>query len=284
MLPVVPVSKQTDYFPVWSRADANKVIDGAIGPRDMPGEIYQSLSKGQYKVQARAWWSPVSNDLLATSDSPLDLMGQASRDVRGVYAKSRELRAATTIMTAANYTYNTALSSTNRWDVAAGTSTADPIADILINANLSAVPPNTIVMSKSVWTYFRKHPKVVSSVAGVGIGGDQEPRVASTKAVEALLGMRLLIGDAKYRTSADGAAETYDFIWGKGIALLYVEKGAGINTRCFAKTFRQTPLGFTTIYDQRPGMGGVTYVKGFHADAEQITAADMGAFIDTVIS
>ena len=68
------------------------------------------------------------------------------------------------------------------------------------------------------------------------------------------------------------------------VSLLHQQAGGGINILAWGKTFRHKPVSFTTIYDQRPGMDGVTFVKGSHSDYEAITAADAGSFLDTVIS
>lgn len=286
VMPVVQVAKASDYFAKWSRDDANKVVDAEVGPRDLPGEIYQSLTKDNYVVIPRAMWAPVSNDLLIAADAPLDLLGQASRDVRAAVMKSREYRVAQVLMTAANYTYSTALTGSNRWDVGAATSTADPLNDILTGMDKAAYRPNQIAMSAPVWTQFRKHPKVVASVGGIALSGAVTGRVAAEAEIKGLLRVdSLLIGDAKYRTSKDGVSpSTFDFIWGKGCALLYTVSGAGPNQLCFAKTFRHKPISFETIFDQKPGMGGVTFVKGSHSDAEKITASDAAYFIDTCIS
>lgn len=290
VLPIVQVDKASNKYPIWSRADANKIVDAAVGPRDFPAEIYQSLSSGTYTVKPRAIWSPVPNDLLIAADAPLDLLGTASMDVRGALAKSREIRVSTLVMDSTKYAsgLTTALTGNNRWDVGPSTSTADPLNDIFTYMDKCAVRPNLAVCSRPVWTQLRKHPKVVASVKGVALTGAVTGRVAEIDEVSQLIfggKGRLVVGDAKYRTSIDGVSpETYDFIWGKGFAMIYQQAGAGINTQAWGKTFRHKPISFTTIYDQRPGMDGVTYVKGSHSDYEAVTASDMGALLDTVIS
>lgn len=285
VLPVVQVDKGSNKYAKWSREDANKLVDAMIGPRDMPGEISQSLSSDTYQVSPRALWSAVPNDLLISADAPLDLMGQASRDVRGALAKSREKRVADLLSTAGTYTLSRALSGNNRWDVGPSTSTAQPVDDILGAMDLPAVRPNCIVMPQQVWTKFRAHPKVLASVSGVTLSGTVSARVATTDMIKQLFDVEhFLVPNAKARTSVDGASATYDFMWGDVCALLYIAPGTGINQLCFGKTFRHNPLEFSTIYDQRPGMRGVTYIKGAHSDAEKITAADTGYCLDTVIS
>lgn len=285
VMPIMKVDKASDLFAVWSRADANKVVEAAVGPRDYPAEVYQTLSSDNYKVTPRAIWSPVPNDLLIAADAPLDLLGQASRDVRGALMKSRELRVASVMTTSGNYTYTTALSGNNRWDVGPASSTADPLNDIMTYMDKASVRPNVIGMSRPVWTALRKHPRVVASVSGVAISGAVTGRVASEQEIATLLGVeRVVVGDAKYRSSADGAAEVYSYIWGTACFGVYVTPGAGINQLCFAKTFRHSEMQFTSIYDQRPGMNGVTYIKGSHSDSEKVTAASAGFLLTTVIS
>ena len=173
---------------------------------------------------------------------------------------------------------------TGRWSTGPSTTTANPVVEILTQMDKAAVRPNTIIMPQHVWSYFRSHNRVLSSVAGVALTGEVTGRVATIEQIKALFNVQnFLIPDAKMRTSADGAAETYGFIWPKSVSLLYLTPGAGINQLCWGKTFRHSPFMFTTIYDQRPGMNGVTYVKGSHSDDEIVTASDAGALLDTVI-
>lgn len=285
VMPVVQVDKASNKYPVWARADANKIVDAKVGPRDFPAEIYQTLSSATYTTEPRAIWSPVPNDLLAAADAPLDLMGVASRDVRAALMKSREKRVADIVMNASNYTYTTTLSGNNRWDVGYTASTADPLNDILTYMDRAAVKPNLLVFGQLAWTAFRKHPRVVSSIMGMGITGAITGRIGTMDEISGLLGgVRIAVGDAKYRSSADFATETYDWVWGKGIAGLYVSPGNTLNTLSWGKTFRHIPMEFSTIYDQRPGMRGVTYIKGAHSDAEVVTAPAAGFYIASAVS
>lgn len=289
VLPVVKVDKASDLYPIWSRADANKVVNSLIGPRDFPAEVYQSLTSGSFQVSPRSIWSPVPNDLVLAADMPLDLLGTASQDVREALMKSRELRVAALMTTAANYTYTTALTGNLRWDVAVGSSNADPVTDIMTYMDLSAVRPNILGCSRKVWTALRKNPRLLAAIKGsapaASIVTGIVDGVATKSAIQDLFEVeKFVVSDAKYRSSADGATETYAHIWGTGFFGIYQSPGIGKNTRCWGKTFRHVEMQFSSYFDPRPGMTGVTYVKGAHSDAEEVTAGDMGFYLDTVIS
>ncbi len=291
-LPIVPVDNASNKFVVWDRRMAMAITDDEVGPLGRVGQVYQDFSSSTYTCIGRALMSQVANDILVNSDAPLDLLSEAASDVRDRLARNREDRAASLIMTAANYAAanSVALSGTNRWDVVSG-STADPISDIMnAMANVGvAAPINAIVMSLPVWTAFRKHPKVVaalggfvqSTAAGVPLGA-----VATVEAVRQFFGLDyFLVGNAKKDTANPGnATAAFNFIWGKGCALLRLNPGAGMNQLAFAKTFRHQLLNFTSWFDPSPGVSGATLIKGGFSDSEKVTAADAGYLIDTVIS
>lgn len=282
--PVVPVSSASDSFIIHSREDANKVVDSQVSAYGLPGAIDQSMSSGSYKVTPRALWQSVSNDLIAAADSPLDLLGEAANNVRGATDKSREYRVATVVKTSANYAaaLTSALSGTTRWDVGPATSTANPISDMLLALDKPAVRPNVVIIPQAVWTALSIHPKVV----GVSLGVSNNSIAVATKQqlADVLRVDKVLVPNAKYRTTKDGATATYGEMWGKCVAMLRVSKSAGPNTQSFMKTFRHVPYTFTTIMDDKPGMTGVTWVKQAHSDDEKVTGVDFGYLLDTVIS
>lgn len=282
VMPIIKVEKASNKYPVWKRRDANKIVDAKVSPRGLPAEVFLDVSSDSYKVEPFAERHAIPNDLLAQADAPLNLLGKGSRLVRGTLAKSREKRIADKIMNPANYAFVSAFTGPARWDVP-GSATADPVSDILLNADRAAIRPNTLVMSKPVFTYLRKHQKVVSSIAGVGVGL-AEARVASRAALEGLFEMKILVGDAKYLSSAEGAPETYDWVWGKGVAMLYIDPSTDLDQLTFGKTFRHEELVFETILDRMPGMKGLTWVKASHSDDEKIVAPDAGFYLDQVIS
>lgn len=287
--PVVPVDKPSNKYPIWSRDDANKVVDTLVGPRDFPAEITQSLSSDSYTVKPNALWSPVPNDLLLAADAPLNLLGQAARDVRGAVAKSRELRVATLLLNTGSYAYQTTILGNNKWDVGFPASTADPVSDIMTYMDRAATRPNMLWFSQPVWTAFRKHPRVLGAIKGSAPAASLTTGVVDGIASEA--GVRELfqveaihIGNAKYRSSAQGAAAVYDFIWGTGMGGLVSKKGASINELCFAKTFRHVPITFQDIFDIRPGMTGVNFVKAAFSETDKVTADSAAFFLAGCIS
>lgn len=272
-------------FPVWDRRDANALKNLEMGHTSEPTEGFVGVSTLTYKEKPYGEQMKLPNQFIAEAPSIKGLFKKHSRSILGDLARAREKRCLDLVLTAANYASGctSALTGTNRWDVAANTSTADPITDILkvaYGAAGLARKPNTMVIGYTAFNYLRTHPKVIAACGGKAT----DRRVAYNDLVELFELERIVVASAKYNSAGNASTPSYSFMAPKGCALIYVQPGAKMDELSFCKTFRHAKLRFETIEDRKAGVDGVTILKGTHSDAEKVVASDCGYLLDTVVS
>jgi len=285
-LPQVKVSHASDYFPVWSRRDVNRVVDAGVSPLAMPAEVPQTFVSTQWTVKPYALRMPIAQDVLINEDAVLDILQRASNVLRWNIELSREYRVANLCMTAANYASGNTitLSGLSQWD-APGGGNSNPISDILRAKRFMARTPDMAGCSRPVFDALSKNPNVVSSVAGVSPTLMADQRIVRPAQLAALLELGAIhVGEAKYDTTPNASTASYDYVWGKGFALWKQRPGGSKNELAFGKTFRHYPLTFSSVFDSRVGMGGATHLKLAHSDIEFVTASDAGALIDQAVA
>jgi hypothetical protein len=280
--PVIPGSIERKY-PKWSRRNATRILNTKIASDGSIPETSIDLTFPTYVEESYGAKQPVDLNAIAQSSDAVDLMSAHMAAVMSDLLLSREKRVADLLMTSGNYTATSNLSSTNRWDVGPSTSTADPVKDIRITAKSSATVGtkiNALIASTPVLEYLRTNRAVIASA-----GASADKRVVSDDELKRLLGLEFIFeGSAKYDTAGNAAVASYDFLWGKGCALVSVKPGAGLMQQCFSKTFRHTPLTFREVQDDTRGVRGMIQMIGTLEDDEVITMADAGYFLGTVIS
>jgi hypothetical protein len=196
---------------------------------------------------------------------------------------AREKRVADLLMTASTYSSSgttAALSGNNRWDVAPGTSTADPLKDIRVAKWALAQRANMAVASTPVLDTLRSHPKVIAAAGAKAID-----RVVPLDELARIIGVDMIVeASAKYDGAGNSPTASYAWMWGKGFWIGRCEPGSGQNIPCFCRTFRHTDFQFREETDNTKGVRGVTWLAAAHEDAEVVAMDDMGYLIDTVIS
>lgn len=284
VMPVVPgdISRK---FASFNRRNASRALNLQIGAAGVIPEANIDLTFPTYTEVGYGEKQRVDMNAVAQSAPGLNLMLHHSRAIMSDIMIAREIRVANKLMAAANYASGctSALSSTNRWDVGAATSTADPVQDIMqtaLAASAVASMPNALVASKAVLTYLRRHPKVIAAA-----GSTPGARAATYQQLKDLFGLEYVFeGRAKYDTAGNTGTASYSFVWGKGCALIKVRPGVSKEELSFCKTFRHTDLQFRDEYDGKVGARGSTWLIAAHEDAEVITASDAGYYLDSVIS
>jgi len=282
--PVMPGSIERQY-PKWAKRDTRRVINTEIGSDGTIPKTDVNVSFATYKEKGQGAQTEIDLNAVAQSSQSLDLMETHEMQVMSDILMSREIRIATKYMTAGNYLAGctSALAGNNRWDVAAGTSTADPLKDIRITMKtaiaLGAVP-NVAIGSSPVLEYLRAHPKVVAAA-----GAKASDRVVGLDELARLIGVEKIVeGKAKYDGTGNAVNASEAFVWGKGFVLAKVQPGAGLNQKTFMKTFRHTDLAFRDERDGTRGVRGITLLIGTHEDADEVVMNDAAYLLDTVIS
>jgi hypothetical protein len=144
------------------------------------------------------------------------------------------------------------------------------------------IEPNTAVMSYAVYETLRLHPEIKN------IYKYTSPANLTTQQIAQALGLKnILVGKAKYMSSAEGVTEVMADMWGKHCWVGYVPPSMGPMTPAPGAIFSWTGMtaGFETAIERVPDRRThADYVQAFNCVDTQVTASDLGAFFTGAVS
>ena len=194
-----------------------------------------------------------------------DPMAEATENTGLLVHLAREQRVSNLIFGAANYQSGAAgtlaLSGHGQWSDYAN---SDPLKVINEQMDKMLVRPNAIVFGQSVWTGFRRHPKVVAAIKPSGAGNQEQGSVNRMQVAEELEIDEVHVGRTWYNTKKKGQTAVMGRLWGKHCALLHINRDIK-SMRSAMPTFAFTAewMGFRvgTYEDESIGTDGATIVK-----------------------
>jgi hypothetical protein len=288
VMPVISVAKKSDeYFKFAADTMMKNAAVDLVGAESLPGRPSIALdSVGTYSCRDRALMDFISIDEELNADVPLSPRMDVTEILTNYLHLAREIRVAAKVFGSGNYGSNTAaLAGADRWDV----STSDPVAKI--NTALRApvgARPDTMVIGEEAWDALRVHPKILQYVLSrASSASGATPLMVDPSTVAAMFRLReVIVGEAIYNTSAEGAAASYSRVWGKSCALIKVESAPSKRrTRTFGYSFRFGQMETYSIFAELPGRAGGTYIKVSHSDDDAIIGGDkVGYLYTTVVS
>lgn len=258
--PRVPVNDTTYEWDNFDDATFFNLYDDQVGPTSRPNEIFWNATKFTGAVVDHYLQTPIPYaDLETDSGKLFQLEKTGSMFVTNAILLNREKRAADATFTAANYPADqrVTLSGTSQWSHV----DSDPIPVIKAALRKPWQRPSHMVFGAEAWDGFSSNRKIVEAVLGTGAaqGNVTEQQVADLFRVS-----KVLIGEAKANSAALGQAITQGFLWGKHVALLYINPLAR-NTVGNPPTWGITPqLGNRyagTIQDGQMGGQGGEWVR-----------------------
>lgn len=209
----------------------------------------------------------------AVARSVTDPQAKATRVGTDIILLDREVRVAAKVHALATYpsANRTTLSGTSQWS---DYTNSNPVDAILAAMDIPMATPNVGVMGRAAFTKLRQHPKVVAGVLGnAGTSG-----VVSAQALADLLGLqKLLIGEGWLNTARPGQAVTMSRVWGKHMALLYLDPNGGpMDMPSFGWTAEWGTRQSGSVEDGHMGARGGEWIRTYESVDEQIAANDMG--------
>lgn len=288
-LPRVPTGGTQAY--IWNRyalADGLTIPDTRVGRTGRPRQYEPSSSEESGKTTDYGIDVPVPNADVQNARGQADANARANADPEGraallsrdIVALDREVRVAGKIFGAGTYGAGNkvTLSGSSQWSHV----DSDPVTAILEAMDLLMMRPNVLVLGQAVWTKFRRHPKVVSSI--LGNAGTQG--VASREAVRELLELdQLLIGQSFLNTARPGQPVSMSRVWGKHAAMYHLDPAGGPRDKMsFGWTAVWDDVTTGTIPDPNMGVRGGTQVRCYESVDEQIATPDLGYLFTNAVA
>ncbi len=283
VMPEVRVKKRADKYVVYRKEDSYRLYDDAVGPKSMPNEVDWGVSMGNYSVKDHALGEWLPQETIDNADNPLEPEIDTNEFLNLLLDVAQEKRVADIVFDPATYpaSNKVTLSGTAQW----GGSADDPIGDVLAALESTFVRANTLVFGQEAWRVFRKLPEVLDAVKGSTRFQDSPGGVASPAEVAELLEVdRVLVGRARYISTAEGQPATFTQLWGKHCAALYVEPNPGVKSITFGVTFVETPRTTMRDFDPKRGVKGAHYIKVSWNSDEKVIAPELGYLIENAVA
>ncbi|HNV23027.1 MAG TPA: major capsid protein, partial [Candidatus Hydrogenedentes bacterium] len=214
--PRIRVEKESDKYFVWG-TDAFQTPSTARAPKGYFARTEFAPSTASFVCEEYGLEVPVDDRERRNADAGADIEIAAVEKATGIIMTCREKRLADILTSTSRVTQNTTLSGTSQWN---DYTNSTPIANIdtarsTIHA-AGAPNPNTLVMGREVFDTLKRHPDILEAFKYTRSGAVTEAMMADLLGVE-----RVLVGNARYRTSNEGQASALAYVWGKNAVLLY---------------------------------------------------------------
>jgi hypothetical protein len=297
--PNVPVSKQSDSYFTFNRADFNRNEAEKRAPSTESAGGGYRLSTDTYRCDVYAIHKDIADQVRANSDNPLSPDRNAMNWNMHKLLIKQEVNWASTYFAGGVWTndINGVASSAGSGEVIqwSDATNGDPIGDI--RAAKTAVllatgfEPNKLIIGQQVLDALVDHPDIVDRVKYSGGVGNQNPSKVNEQTLAQLFDLdEVMVMKAIQNTAGEALAEVSAFIGGKKALLVYAPPASGIEIPSAGYTFSWT--GYLNAGNEF-GIATSTFrlanLKSDRVESEiamdfKLVSADLGYFWDTIVA
>lgn len=251
----IPVEKQTDsVFRFKKGAFFRDEMKIRAPGAESAGGGYDMDTALTYTCPVRAFHADIPDQVRANTDAPLN-QDRANTILATQKALiNRELAFATNLMTNASATWDTKKSGVASGSYVLGTNVikwsdttnSNPIDDVAyyctqVHKANGGFRPKHAVCSRSVWDQLKVHPDILSRINGGATVIN--PAIITQQLVAALFELEeLLVMDAVYDTSTEGATSSMSFMGGDAFLVYYKPPAPAVEMPSAFYTFNWTGM------------------------------------------
>tara|TARA_R110000868_G_scaffold212134_1_gene462150 strand:- start:313 stop:1317 length:1005 start_codon:yes stop_codon:yes gene_type:complete len=267
VFPVVGVSKQSDKYYIYDRANMNRAGDvKVLAPRTEVNRIGMAISDSSYFTDVRGLGMDFDEQTIANEDDVLEIRAAGAQTLMMRMLLDREANFASTFFV--NNVWTTSVTGATAasgnqpvlWDDYVNSTPIQNVTLAMRTAQLSSggFKPNTLVVGKEVRDILINHPDILGRL-NQGSTINNPALVNDGKLAEIFGVENFFVMEAVNNTAAEGLTEVNAFIGGKNALLCYTPKATGLMTPAAGMTF---------AWNNIPGVNnlGVT-VESFSDDA-----------------
>lgn len=289
--PIVPVAKQRDTYPIFSRDEAFAINDDKRAPGGLAKIITQSVGSSFYQAENHALAKEVTIEDTVNMDDAFRAVLQtgASNYLQAKLMLNWEKRvldlAATTASVSSVWVCNSA------WYAPVAANAGDPYSMIEQmrenHKQRTGNSPNSVIFGWRAWSRFKRNVNIRNLVNGTANGGGPVTRQQAQNLLEV---DRFLVSDAFYHTANEGqtgltSITSFSNALTDAFILYYAPPAPSINDPSWMYSFRwQNPALPTPLTVFRHPYDSKTRSEKIEVDMyqdERITGADYASFLLT---
>ena len=239
VFPTVGVSKQSDKYYIYDRANMNRTGDVAkLAPRTEVNRIGMTLSTSSYFADVYGLGMDFDEQTLANEDAMLDIRSAGAETLAMRLMIHREEQFATNFFSTGVWGTDNTLSGTSQWS---DYTNSTPIQDVTaarraVQLASGGFKPNTMVVGKEVRDKLINHPDVLARLNG-GATVTNTALITDAKLAEIFEVENFYVMEAVKNSSVEGVAESNAFIGGKNALLAHTPSTAGLMSPAAGLTF-----------------------------------------------
>lgn len=290
VFPVVPVGKQSDLYRIYERGSFQRDEMRKRAPGTESNTIGYTTSTTPYFCDVWSLAVDIDEQTEENADEEVDLDLEATMLLSQAARINRDRQWATTFFTTGVWSgvADETLSGTDQWS---DYTNSDPLLKMeekrIGMMEATGFAPNTVVMGPQVWSQLKNHPDLVDRLNRGQTNGPASVLLANL--AELIEVDRIIVPSAIYNSAVEGAANDFDFIFGKSVLFLYVAPRVGRYTPTAGVTFAWRGFSGASVAGTR--------IKRFNMDAtssrrieiesaynQKVVAAELGAFIASAVA
>ena len=284
VFPIVPVSKQSDKYFVWTKGFWMRNAVQERAPGDSYPEGRMEVSSTSYFCDMYHLGYGIPDEDVANQDAAIELEITAAEWLAQQFMLNREIKLAADIMTTSVWATDATGGTTfTKWN---DYTNSDPIGDINTGKQTiqksTGIRPNTLVMGQVVFDDLAEHPLLLDKFKHTGVGILDEEQVR-----QALRVKNLIVAGAVYDSAMEGGTASGTYIIDDDALLLYVPDSPGLRVPAAGYTFvwrgdwggGYTVAISTTRQDDRDR----DLLKGKHAFDHKVVGSDLGYFFSDAV-
>jgi len=239
VFPTVGVSKQSDKYYIYDRANMNRTGDvEKHAPRTEVNRIGMTLSTSSYFADVYGLGMDFDEQTLANEDAMLDIRSAGAETLAMRLMIHREEQFASNFFVASQWGTDNTLSGNDQWSDYTNSDPIDAVtlARRTVQLGSGGFKPNTMVVGKEVRDKLINHPDVLARLNG-GATVTNTALVTDAKLAEIFEVENFYVMEAVKNSSVEGVAESNAFIGGKNALLCYTPSNAGLMSPAAGLTF-----------------------------------------------
>ena len=239
VFPTVGVSKQSDKYYIYDRANMNRTGDvEKLAPRTEVNRIGMTISNSSYFADVYGLGMDFDEQTLANEDAALDIRSAGAETLAMRLMIHREEQFASNFFVAGQWGTDNTLTGNDQWSDYTNSDPIDAVtlARRTVQLGSGGFKPNTMVVGKEVRDKLINHPDVLARLNG-GATVTNTALVTDAKLAEIFEVENFYVMEAVKNSSVEGVAESNAFIGGKNALLCYTPSNAGLMSPAAGLTF-----------------------------------------------